>query len=70
MAFLWWDPMAPVALPPGPSSWVVLALGTVADIQPHPSGGLAEPFYLFLQYGSSDQGLPVGLPGLSEFSLL
>ena len=30
------SPMAPLAPPLGPSSCLVLALGTVADVQPHP----------------------------------
>ena len=61
--------MAPLPLPPGPSSWPVSALGTVADVQPCPSSGPAEPFYAFLQYGSSCQGLLMGFPDLSEFFL-
>ena len=69
VAFLWWGPTVPAALPPGPSSWPVSALGMVVDIQPHPSGGLAELSYAFLQYGGSCQGLPMGFPGLSEFLL-
>ena len=60
--------MAPLALPPGHSSWQILALGVVVDIWLH-SSGLAEPFYPLLQYGSSHQGLPMGLAGLGKFSL-
>ena len=69
VAFLWWGPLVPVALPPGPSSWLVLALGMVVDIWLHPSGGLAEPFYAFLQCGGSCQGPLMGFPGLGEFLL-
>ena len=32
-----WDPTAPLVPPLGPSSWLVQALGMVADIQPPPS---------------------------------
>ena len=69
VVFLWWCPTSPVALPLWPSSWLVLAPGTVADVWLCPSGGLAESFYAFLQCSGSCQGLPVGFPGLSEFSL-
>ena len=34
-AFLWQDPTTPLALPLGPSSQLVLALGTVADTWPY-----------------------------------
>ena len=55
---------------PGPSSWSGLSSGNGGQTSsPHPSGGLVEPFYAFLQYSSSHQGLPMGLPNLSKFSL-
>ena len=41
VAFLWQGPSAPAAPPLGPSSWPVSALGTVADVQPHPELSLS-----------------------------
>ena len=54
----WW----PSPVPLRSSSWLVLALGAVASIWPHPSGGLAESFDAFLQHDGSCQHLPVGFP--------
>ena len=65
-AFLWWGPTAPLASPFRLSSWLVLALRMVADIQPHSGSWPPEPLYLFLQYRGGHQGLSMGLPGLSE----
>ena len=35
-ALPWQNPTVPLALPLGPSSWLVLALGMVVDVQPCP----------------------------------
>ena len=47
-AFTQWSPPVPLALPLGSSSWLVLALGMVADIWPCPSSWPTESLYLLL----------------------
>ena len=66
VSFLWQGPMAPVALSPGPSSWPILALGTVADFWLCPSCGPDKSFYAFLQCSGSCQGLPMSFLALAS----